>query len=195
MESILIHHHENTDAADLYGFWIYILSDCILFATIFAVYAALHNNLYSGASIKQFVDLHSIFIETMALLTSSFTCGLAAISLYKNKLRQTQGWLLLTFMLGSVFIYLEISEFVHLYLDSYRWQNSAALSAFFTLVGTHGLHVFFGLLWIAVMFFQLGFFGITSVTQRRLMYLGLFWAFLDIIWIFVFTIVYLMGAL
>lgn len=187
--------HHDIDTTDIFGFWIYILSDCILFATIFAAYAALHNNLYGGPSLKALTHLPYILLETLALLTSSFTYGLAILALYQEKIKNVIAWLILTFCFGVVFVGMEINEFIHLYLEGHHWQSSAALSAFFTLVGTHGLHVMMGLLFMLVLIVQLLCFGLTPFMKKRLTYLGLFWAFLDIIWIFVFTIVYLMGAI
>ncbi len=187
--------HHNSDATDVFGFWLYILSDCILFGTIFTAFVALKNNLYGGLSLKQLTEPHYIFIETMVLLASSFTYGMAILSVYKNDLRRVITMLVVTFLLGAVFVGMEVNEFVNLYIDGHSWQTSAAMSAFFTLVGTHGLHVSLGMLWMLVLITQLGVFGITPFMRKRLTYLGLFWAFLDIVWIFVFTVVYLMGAI
>jgi cytochrome o ubiquinol oxidase subunit III len=194
-ERITLQHHHHTDAADIFGFWIYILSDCVLFAAIFATYAVLYQNVFGGPGIKELSSLPYIFAETMLLLCSSFTYGLSMLALYKNKMRTVLTWLAVTFMLGAAFVVMELNEFVHLYLEGHDWQASAALSAFFTLVGTHGLHVTTGLFWMLLLGVQLLCWGITPVIGKRLTYLGLFWAFLDIVWIFVFTIVYLMGAI
>ncbi len=196
MENHLIahEHHDNT-SMDIYGFWIYILSDCILFATIFATFAVLRHNFYSNPDVLHDTNLFYVFKETIALLASSFTFGLGMIALYRNDVKAVIRWLLLTFALGAAFIGMEANEFINLYHDGAGWQTSAAMSAFYTLVGTHGLHVSVGLIWIAAMMLQLTLFGINQTTVRRMTYLGLFWAFLDIVWIFVFTIVYLMGAL
>jgi cytochrome o ubiquinol oxidase subunit III len=188
-------HHHNTDAIDVFGFWIYIMSDCILFSALFATYAVLYQSTFGGPGIKQLTDMPYVLGETMALLASSFTYGLAILSLYKNKIKSVMTWLLVTFLFGLTFVVMEVNEFVHMYLEGHSWQASAALSAFFTLVGTHGLHVSFGLLWMIVLMIQIAMFGLTPALNRRLTYLGLFWAFLDIVWIFVFTIVYLMGAI
>ena len=144
---------------------------------------------------KQLTDTTYIFIETMVLLASSFTYGMAILSLYKNQVKRVMLMLGVTFMLGAFFVGMEMNEFVNLYAEGHGWQTSAGMSAFFTLVGTHGLHVMMGMIWMAVMIAQLGYFGITPFMRRRLTYLGLFWAFLDIVWIFVFTVVYLMGAI
>lgn len=189
------HHHHDADTMDVFGFWIYILSDCILFAAIFATYAVLRTNVYGAPGIKELTSLPYIFSETMILLMSSFTYGLSILALYKNKLKQVLCWLVITFLFGASFVGLEVNEFLNLYREGHTWQSSAALSSFFTLVGTHGFHVSMGLLWMFVMMIQLCKFGITPVMQKRLTYLGLFWAFLDIVWIFVFTIVYLMGSI
>lgn len=195
MDHAISNDHHNSDNMDLFGFWIYILSDCILFATIFAAFVVLKDNLYGGAGFKQFINLNYVLIETIALLTSSFTFGLSIISFYEKKLSSVITWLVMTLMLGSIFIYMEVNEFIQLYADGYTWHKSAALSSFFTLVGTHGLHVFIGLIWLAVVIMQLFSFGLSDTMKRRMTYLGLFWAFLDIVWIFVFTIVYLMGVM
>lgn len=188
-------NHHSADAMDIYGFWIYILSDCILFGTIFTAYVTLQNNLYGGVNLKQLIDIPYVLIETLVLLASSFTYGLSILSLYKNKLRSIIFWLVVTLGLGAVFVGMEVSEFVNLVNEGHGWQTSAAMSAFFTLVGTHGLHVSMGLIWMVVVIGQLLYFGVTPMMKRRLTYLGLFWAFLDIVWIFVFTVVYLMGSI
>lgn len=189
------HTHHNTDSTDIFGFWLYIMSDCVLFASLFATFAVLHTAVFGGPTIKELVDLPYVLAETMALLLSSFTYGLVILASYRNKFKQMITWLVITFLLGASFVAMEVYEFVHLYLEGHSWQSSAALSAFFTLVGTHGTHVSFGLLWMLIMVLQLYVFGLTPATRRRLTYLGLFWAFLDIVWIFVFTIVYLMEAI
>lgn len=190
----LSHEHHDTDAIDVFGFWIYILTDCVLFATLFAAYAVLHRNTFGGPGIKELVSLPYVFIETMFLLASSFTYGLAMLGVYKSQQYKVFTWLFITFLCGAVFVGMEINEFLHLFMEGHSWHVSGALSAFFTLVGTHGLHVSIGLIWMAVMMFQVLKYRITPATTRRLTYLGLFWHFLDIVWIFVFTIVYLMGA-
>lgn len=196
MATTLTHHdHHHSDQVDIFGFWIYIMSDCILFATIFATYAVLYRSVYGGVGVKEITDLHFVLNETLALLASSFTYGLAMLQLYKGNKTNVMRWLAITFLLGSVFVGMEISEFINLYREGHSWQSSAALSAFFTLVGTHGLHVSMGLLWMLVLIVQISVFGISAPIKRRLVYLGLFWTFLDIVWIFVFTIVYLMGAI
>lgn len=190
-QSVAQDHHHNSDATDIFGFWLYIMSDCILFATIFATYFVLHNSVFGGPTIKELTKIPFIFIETMVLLTSSFTCGLAILASYKNQLKTVITWLIVTLALGLTFVVMEVSEFYQLYLEGHTWQSSAALSSFFTLVGTHGLHVSFGLLWMLVLIFQISKFGLTDFMNKRLTYFSLFWAFLDVVWIFVYTIVYL----
>lgn len=188
-------HHHDSDSIDVFGFWIYIMTDCILFASLFAAYAVLEGNTFNGPALKQLISLPYVFGETMFLLASSFTYGLAMLGIYKSKKNVALFWLLITFLCGFSFVFMEVREFVHLYMDGNSWHVSAALSAFFTLVGTHGTHVTIGLIWMSLMMFQLMKYGTSNAISRRLTYLGLFWHFLDIVWIFVFTIVYLMGAI
>ena len=187
--------HHDTNATDVFGFWMYILSDCILFATLFATYLVLAHPGSVAPSLKSYIRLPYVLAETAALLISNFVFGLAVLSFYRHKLRQTQIWLILSFLLGIVFVGMELNEFVDMSREGFNWSTNAAASAFFTLVGTHGLHVSIGLLWILIMLVQLSIFKIGRVTERRITYLGLFWNFLDIVWIFLFTIVYLMGAM
>ena len=193
--AITTDHHHDADERDVFGFWIYILTDCVLFSCLFATYAVLYKNVYGGLSIKDLTNLPYVFGETLTLLASSFTYGMAIFALYKNKVSKVIFWLGVTFILGLTFVALEANEFINLYLEGHSWQSSGALTAFFSLVGTHGLHVSIGLLCMVVMMVQLATFGITPFMKRRLSYVGIFWAFLDIIWIFVFSIVYLMGAI
>jgi len=189
------HHHHDSDATDVFGFWLYILTDCILFGTLFSTFLVLNYPGSPGPILKNYSNLHDILIETFLLLASNFTFCLASLNLYKDKLCKVQLWLVLTFLFGAGFVFMEVSEFIHMAHEGFRWDVSGQISAFFTLVGTHGLHVSFGLLWILVMIIQLPLLKITAITKRRMTYLGLFWNFLDIVWIFVFTIVYLMGAM
>ncbi len=195
-EAAIAHeHHHDGDSTDVFGFWLYILTDCILFGSLFATYLVLNDPAAHGPTIKSYVNLHGILIETFLLLASNLAYCLAILSLYKGKLFRTQAWLALTFLLGAGFVYMELTEFAEIAHEGFSWATSAQASSFFTLVGTHGLHVSFGLLWILVMIVQLPLLGISHITKRRMTYLGLFWNFLDIVWIFVFTIVYLMGGI
>ena len=188
-------HHQDSDSIDVFGFWMYILTDCILFGCLFATFLVLNNPGYPGPALKNYVNLHDVLIETFFLLVSNLTFCLAILNLYKDKLYKVQLWLGMTFLLGASFITMELIEFIHLANEGFRWDVSGAISSFFTLVGTHGLHVSLGLLWIIVMIIQLPLIKLNHIKRRRMTFLGLFWNFLDIVWIFVFTIVYLMGAI
>ena len=179
----------------LLGFWVYLMTDCVLFASLFATYAVLQNNTYGGPSGKQIFDLPNIFIETILLLTSSFTTGLVMLAVKKRNKNTVLLWLAITWVLGALFLSLEISEFRSMVLAGNSWRSSAFLSSFFTLVGTHGLHILAGLLWAGVLAFQVIAKGLSQNLSRRLHLFSLFWHFLDIIWIFIFTIVYLRGSL
>ncbi len=187
-------HHIDVDGNDVFGFWLYILTDCILFGCLFATFLVLNQPGAPGLQLKSFVNLKDVLLETFVLLASNFTFCLAFLSFYHKQLSKTIAWLGLTFLLGAGFLYIEITEFIHLAREGFRWDDSGQASGFFTLVGTHGLHVTMGLLWILIMMVQIPRFKFTNITLRRLTYLGLFWNFLDIVWIFVFTIVYLLGA-
>lgn len=190
------HHDHDAEATDkvVFGFWIYIMSDCILFASIFATYAVLHNNTFGGDGAKELFSMPYVLVETFLLLTSSFTYGLAMLATNKQAKHQVLFWLFITFLLGLAFICMEVNEFHKLIGEGNTPQKSAFLSAFFTLVGTHGLHVSAGLVWMILLMLQVRQHGISAISTRKLMCLSLFWHFLDIVWIFVFTIVYLMGA-
>jgi len=188
-------HQQHADETDVFGFWVYIMSDCVLFAMIFAAYAVLRDNTFGQMGIKQLTSLPYVLGETMALLASSFTYGMSILASYRNNKSRIIFWLVVTFLFGLTFVGMEVREFMHLYQEGHSWHVSGAMTGFFTLVGTHGLHVSMGLLWMFVMIIQLCLFDLDHTLQRRLAYLGLFWAFLDIVWIFVFTIVYLMGVI
>ena len=187
-------HHHYDGSKSVFGFWIYIMSDCVLFATLFAVYAVFQKNTFGGPGAHELFSLSFVFVETMLLLISSFTFGLAMLSRNSGDVSKVTRWLWVTFLFGLGFIIMELYEFHELYMEGHTWMNSAFLSSFFVLVGTHGLHVTMGLIWIVSMIFQLKKHGATPVTKTKLTYLGLFWHFLDIVWIFVFSVVYLMGA-
>jgi len=189
-----LHHHHNADSTDVFGFWLYIMSDCLLFASLFATYIVVHRDGVFVRPLHSLIDLHYVLAETVFLLSSNFTFGLAVLSMYKNNNTWLRAWLVITVILGSCFVGLEINEFINFYHQGYNFHHSASASAFYALVGTHGFHVSMGMLWIITMIVQFSKFGITGHTKRRLTYLGLFWNFLDIVWIFVFTMVYLMGA-
>lgn len=179
----------------LFGFWIYIMSDCILFASLFATYAVLGHNYAGGPTGRQLFDLRGVIAETASLLTSSFTYGLAVLAMFRAKRNQVIGWLAITFLLGATFVGLEAREFTRFIYEGNGPNRSAFLSSFFTLVGTHGAHVSTGLLWMAVLIGQVVKKGLTPTTTTHIMLLSLFWHFLDIVWICLFTIVYLMGVM
>ena len=176
------------------GFWIYLMTDIVLFATLFATYAVLRESTFGGPGGKELFDMPFVLAETLILLTSSFTCGLGIIALHRQNKTQVLAWFLVTFLLGVAFLVMEVTEFRHLLHEGNGWQRSGFLSAFFALVGTHGLHILVGLLWMFVMGVQVLKKGITHHTSRQLILLGMFWHFLDVVWIFIFTIVYLMGV-
>lgn len=177
------------------GFWVYLMTDCVLFASLFATYAVLHNNTFGGPGAGELFSLPFVLAETLILLTSSFTAGLAMLAAHRQQKHLVLAWFGVTFLLGAAFLGLELSEFNQLVHEGNSWQRSGFLSAFFTLVGTHGAHIATGLLWMTVLLIQVLRRGLVPSTVKRLALLGLFWHFLDIVWIFIFTIVYLMGAL
>jgi cytochrome o ubiquinol oxidase subunit 3 len=177
------------------GFWFYLMSDLVLFAAIFAAYAVLAHNTAGGPTGKDLIHLPYTFGETMLLLLSSATCGMAMLAMHPGRRDRVLMWLVVTFLLGLGFIAMEINEFLGMIIGGSGPDRSAFLSAFFTLVGAHGIHVSFGLIWIAVMAGQVVIKGLSSPVQSRLIRLSMFWHFLDIVWVAVFTVVYLMGEI
>ncbi len=171
------------------------MSDCIIFATLFATYAVMVNNTAGGPAGKDIFELPFVLVETALLLLSSITYGMAVIAMNKENKGAVIGWLALTFLFGAGFIGMEIYEFHHLIAEGFGPNRSGFLSGFFTLVGTHGLHVTSGLIWMAVLMFQIAKRGLNATNRTRIMCLSLFWHFLDVVWICVFTVVYLMGAM
>jgi cytochrome o ubiquinol oxidase subunit 3 len=178
-----------------YGFWLFILSDMVLFSALFATYASLAHATDGGPVTNQLFHRDLVAVETIALLVSSFVCGLAMIAARRANLVWTQAWLVVTGLLGLVFLVIEISEFAGMVAIGASPQRSAFLSAFFTLVGCHGAHVTCGLLWIGTMMAQIWAKGFQPHIMRRLLCLSVFWHALDIIWVAIFTIVYLIGTL
>ena len=177
-----------------YGFWIFLLSDIIMFSAIFATYAVLHGATAGGPTSAQLFDLKNVAIETGCLLISSFLCGLAMIAAHERNMLWTQIGLVFTGLFGFIFLVLELKEFAEMIAEGAGPQRSAFLSSFFTLVGCHGLHVTVGLLWLGTMMAQIWAKGFTPNIERRLLCFSLFWHALDIIWVALFTIVYLLGA-
>ncbi|AXW87225.1 cytochrome o ubiquinol oxidase subunit III [Lonsdalea britannica] len=189
------HGHHDAGATKVFGFWIYLMSDCILFASLFATYAVLVDGVAGGPTGKDIFELPFVLVETFALLFSSITYGMAMIAMNKGDKSRVNQWLALTFLFGLIFIGMELYEFHHLIAEGYGPDRSAFLSGFFALVGTHGIHVTSGLIWLAIMMIQVSRRGLTATNKTRLMCLSLFWHFLDVVWICVFTVVYLMGAM
>lgn len=187
--------HQDTFSKNVFGFWLYLMTDCLLFASLFSTYAILHHRTFGGPSSADIFSLPLAFAETMILLFSSVTCGLAILSSLKQKKEAVIVWLVISFILGASFVTLELHEFTQLVQEGHSWTVSAFLSSYFALVGTHGLHVTIGLLWMAVVIGQLFWQGINLDTFRRLIIFSLFWHFLDVVWIFIFTFVYLMGVI
>jgi len=188
------HHEHHDDSKTTLGFWIYLMSDCILFAAVFAGFVVLRDQTAGGPSGRDIFDLKYVGIETACLLVSSFTYGMAMIAMTKQQKNQVLAWLVVTLGLGMSFMGMEIHEFGELIGRGFGPDRSAFLSGFFTLVGTHGLHVTTGMVWMVVLIAHILRRGLTPANQTRLMCLSLFWHFLDIVWIGVFTIVYLLGV-
>lgn len=186
-------HHPGDST--MLGFWLYLMSDCLVFAVLFATYGVLGRNYAAGPSGADLFDLKLVAVNTAMLLFSSITYGFAMLAMDKGRQAAMQGWLMVTGLFGLAFLGIELYEFAHLIHEGATPMRSAFLSSFFTLVGTHGLHVTFGLIWLAVLMVQVSKHGLIAANRRRLMCLSMFWHFLDVVWIGVFTFVYLMGVL
>jgi cytochrome o ubiquinol oxidase subunit 3 len=189
------HGHAESGSSTMLGFWIYLMSDCLIFAMLFAVYGVLGGNYAAGPAPKDLFDLPLVALNTTMLLLSSITYGFAMLEMAKGRVKPMQVWLVITGLFGLAFLCIELYEFAHFIHEGATPQRSGFLSSFFTLVGTHGLHVTFGLVWLVVLMVQVSRHGLIAANQRRLMCLSMFWHFLDVIWIGVFTFVYLMGML
>jgi len=189
-------HNQHHDAEEMrtFGFWIFLMTDCILFGTLFAAYIVLQGNTNGGPMPEELFQMGGIVASTFILLTSSFTSGLAVLAMNKGNRSGLIGWLAVTLLLGAVFVGMEVYEFIHMVHEGAAIGTSAFLSAFYTLVGTHGLHVSLGIVWMIALIVQLAKHGITPVTKRKVNVISLYWHFLDVVWIFVFTVVYLMGV-
>ena len=187
------HHHSG--GATMLGFFIYLMSDALIFASLFAAYGVLGRNYAGGPSPQQIFELPTVALNTGFLLASSITFGVGMQEMQAGRTRQTLIWLAITGLLGAAFVGVELHEFAGLIADGATPQRSAFLSSFFTLVATHGLHVTFGIIWLITMLVQISRRGLSIENVRRLSCLSMFWHFLDIIWIGVFTFVYLYGAL
>ncbi len=187
--------HPDAVAIQTFGFWVYLMSDLILFSTLFATFIVLGRNYAGGPTGKELFELPYVLGETLLLLFSSVTYGLVMLAVHNGMKKWVLIGLAVTFLLGLGFVSMEINEFHGLIAEGHGPDLSAFLSSYFTLVGTHGTHVTFGLIWMAVMIGQVAVKGLTSPVQSRLMRLSMFWHFLDIIWIGIFSIVYLMGVI
>jgi cytochrome o ubiquinol oxidase subunit 3 len=192
----LADEHEHAEGGStMLGFWIYLMSDCLIFAMLFAIYGVLGGNYAAGPAPKDVFDLPLVALNTSMLLLSSITYGFAMLEMAQNRIALMQIWLAVTGVFGLAFLGIELHEFAHLIHEGATPQRSAFLSSFFTLVGTHGLHVTFGILWLVTLMVQVARYGLIEANKRRLMCLSMFWHFLDVIWIGVFTFVYLLGML
>jgi cytochrome o ubiquinol oxidase subunit III len=192
----LAEEHEHAEGGStMLGFWIYLMSDCLIFAMLFAIYGVLGGNYAAGPAPKDVFDLPLVALNTSMLLLSSITYGFAMLEMAQNRIAAMQIWLAVTGVFGLAFLGIELHEFAHLIHEGATPQRSAFLSSFFTLVGTHGLHVTFGILWLVTLMAQVARHGLIEANKRRLMCLSMFWHFLDVIWIGVFTFVYLLGML
>ncbi|GEP03015.1 cytochrome o ubiquinol oxidase subunit III [Methylobacterium oxalidis] len=187
--------HAHGDGGTLIGFWLYLMSDCLIFAILFATYGVLGRNYAAGPSGADLFDLRLVAVNTGLLLLSSITYGFAMLEMEKDRVDTTLMWLAVTGLFGLGFLGIELYEFAHLIHEGATPQRSGFLSAFFALVGTHGLHVTFGTIWLVVLMVQVRQRGLVIENQRRLMCLSMFWHFLDVVWIGVFTFVYLMGSM
>lgn len=188
------HGHVDQEELKILGFWIFLVTDCLLFATFFSAYAVLHDRTNGNFTPNDF-DIPGFVIETFVLLVSSFTSGIAVLQMHKGNKKGLIGWLIVTAALGAVFLGFEINEFTHMVSEGASIKKSAFLTSFFSLVGAHGCHVTFGICWMIGLMIQLSYKGITPVTQRKISIISLYWHFLDAVWIFIFTFVYLMGVM
>ena len=177
-----------------FGFWVFLLSDIVMFSALFAAYAVLVRATAGGPSGAMLFNQVNVAIETACLLFSSYTCGMMSLAVSARRRADTHMFALITFVLGAAFLYIEVHEFADMIARGATPQRSAFLSAFFTVVGCHGLHVTAGLIWLAVMMAQVEIKGFRPTVDRRLLCFALFWHALDIIWIWLFTAVYLMGV-
>jgi cytochrome o ubiquinol oxidase subunit III len=186
---------KSKDSTTVFGFWMYLMTDLVLFASLFAVFAVLRGPQFGGASIQNIFSLPYVLIETLLLLTSSFTCGIAMLFAREGREKAALMWLYATFALGAAFVIMEVSEFSNLIAKGQGPSQNGFLSAYFTLVGTHGTHVAIGLLWLLALIVSITKRGLSRGNMRKLALFSMFWHFLDIVWIFIFTIVYLTGSL
>jgi cytochrome o ubiquinol oxidase subunit III len=192
----LTDEHDHAEGGSTYlGFWIYVMSDCLIFACLFAAFGVLGGNYAAGPAPKDVFELPIVAVNTAMLLFSSITYGFAMLAMDRDKVAATLVWLVVTALFGATFVGIELHEFAGLIHEGATPERSAFLSSFFTLVGTHGLHVTSGIVWMIVLMVQVAAKGLIPANKRRLMCLSMFWHFLDVVWIGVFTFVYLLGML
>lgn len=186
--------HHDIYTKTIFGFWLYLLTDFILFASLFATYAVLYKGTYGGPSGKSLYDLQATMWQTCILLTSSFTSGIAGAYAHRKDKNRTIIFFSLTLLLGLIFTWMGYKEFLRLIYEGNSWEKSAFLSSFFTLVGTHSIHMLFAMLWVIVLLIPVFRDGLDMVSIRRLTCLRMFWQFLNIVWVFIFTMVYMGGS-
>jgi cytochrome o ubiquinol oxidase subunit 3 len=186
--------HHDSYSRTVFGFWLYLMTDCILFSVVFAVYAVLLHGTPGGPGPKELIHLPFVLAETLILLASSFAIALGMLPAVRGEVKKIVPWFVLTFLLGAAFLGMEWKEMSDLLAAGYTWKKSAFLSSYFALLATHGVHIFFGLLFMIVFVAQALKRGLTQTVLTRLTCLRLFWLFLDLVWIVMFTYVYLMGV-
>ncbi|MBE4910521.1 cytochrome aa3 quinol oxidase subunit III [Bacillus luteolus] len=191
--SLPLEYQTEQNRFNILGFWIFLGAEIVLFATLFAVYGVLSERYAGGPTHQDIIIVKEVMIQTFLLLTSSFTCGLAIYEMRRNNVKGLITWLIITLLLGAGFLYMEINEFIHYIHIGASMQESAFLSSLWVLLGTHGAHVAFGIIWATMLIIQLYKRGLTPVTARKTFIIGLYWHFLDVVWIFIFTFVYLKG--
>jgi len=191
--SLPLEYQTEQSRLNILGFWIFLAAEIVLFATLFGVYAVLSERYAGGPTHLDIIKIQDVMIQTVLLLTSSFTCGIAIFEMRRNNIKGLITWLVITLALGAGFLYMEINEFIHYVHQGATMQTSAFLSSFFVLLGTHGAHVTLGIGWAILLIIQLLRRGLTPVTARKIFIIGLYWHFLDVVWIFIFTFVYLKG--
>ena len=186
---------DHPQSGSVLGFWLYLMSDCFIFASLFVCNAVLGTSYAGGPSAKDVFDLNGLAINTAMLLFSSITYGFAMLEMARGRKKATLAWLAVAGLFAAAFVGFEINEFIHMVAEGAGPDRSAFLSSFFCLVGTHGLHVTFGIIWLITMMVQVSKYGLTADNQRRLSCLSMFWHFLDLVWVGVFSFVYLIGVM
>ena len=184
---------EESDDRVGFGFWVYLMTDLLMFTVLFATFAVLRNNTFGGPTGSELFSLPAVLVETLILLTSSFTAGLGMLAARRGSKSQVLAWFGITFLLGLAFLALELKEFAEFISEGHTWRSNASLSSFFVLVGTHGAHITAGLIWMGTTLAFIWKRGLNKQLVRKLSLLSLFWHFLDVVWIFIFTVVYLMA--